>query len=168
MAIDNSPFGELVHPATAPERAGAPPPGMGGAGDDGPELLMRLGRALHTAGTPAHRIEEGMEAASRRLGLAGQFFSTPTALFASFGSGGGRRTILERVQPGDVNLERMSDLDEMLGRFAAGELTPGQASVRLADLDGSLARYPPLVTTIAFALASGAGAQFLRGSAREV
>jgi uncharacterized membrane protein YjjP (DUF1212 family) len=163
VAVDDTPFGALV----------APPPPLAGPGDersaDPPELVMRLGRALHTAGSPAHRIEEGMEAASRRLGIAGQFFSTPTALFASFtDEQGARRTILERVQPGEVNLERMSDLDELLGRLAEGKLEPREAAVELRRFDAAAPRYGTLLTTSSFALASGAAAQFLGGGLREI
>jgi len=163
VAVDDTPFGALV----------APPPALAGALDersaDPPELVMRLGRALHAAGSPAHRIEEGMEAAARRLGIAGQYFSTPTALFASFADAqGARRTILERVQPGEVNLERMSDLDELLGRLAEGKLEPREATAELRRFDAAAPRYGALLTTLSFALASGAGAQFLGGGLREI
>ena len=163
MAVDDTPFGAL----------GAPAPPLAGTLDersaDPPELVMRLGRALHAAGSAANRIEEGMEAAARRLGLVGQFFSTPTALFASFTDAqGARRTILERVQPGEVNLERMSDLDELLGRLAEGRLEPREAAAQLRRFDGAAPRYGALLTTLSFALASGAAAQFLGGGLREI
>ena len=160
MAVDDTPFGALVAPP--PQLAAAP-------GADAPDVVMQLGRALHCAGSPANRIEEGMEAAARRLGLVGQFFSTPTALFASFGDEhGARRTILERVQPGEVNLERMSDLDQLLARLAAGALGPREAAAELQRFDRAGVRYGPALTTISFALVSGAAAQFLGGGAREI
>lgn len=160
MAVDDTPFGALVAPP--PQLAAAP-------GADAPDVVMQLGRALHCAGSPANRIEEGMEAASRRLGLVGQFFSTPTALFASFGDEHGtRRTILERVQPGEVNLERMSDLDQLLARLAAGALGPREAAAELQRFDRAGVRYGPALTTVSFALASGAAAQFLGGGVREL
>src|SRR5262245_34403133 len=143
MAVDDTPFGALV--AQPPPRTA--PPAVGDA--DPPELVMRLGRALHAAGSAANRIEEGMEAASRRLGIVGQFFSTPTALFASFTDAqGARRTILERVQPGDVNLERMSDLDELLGRLAEGRLQAREAAAELRRFEGAAPRYGALLTTL--------------------
>src|SRR3954467_1425155 len=132
MALDRSPFGELMTPGETSLAAGGAAPAA--AGEQDVDLVMRLGRALHAAGSPANRIEEGMEAASMRLGLAGQFFSTPTALFASFSGLGPRRTVLERVQPGIVNLERLSDLDELLHGLADGVLDPRQAASRLATL----------------------------------
>lgn len=160
MAVDDTPFAQLAAP---------PPPTTPGTDADAPELVMLLGRALHASGSPAHRIEDGMESAASRLGLSGQFFSTPTALFASFADGHGiRRTILERVQPGAVDLERMSDLDDLLGHLTAGELEPAEAAARLRLVDETPPRYGPALTTICFALASGAAAQFLGGGAREV
>jgi uncharacterized membrane protein YjjP (DUF1212 family) len=146
----------------------APPPPPLLPDDDPAEVVMQLGRALHAAGSSANRIEEGMELVSQRLDLHGQFFSTPTALFASFGGGDGRRTILERVQPGEVNLERMSRLAVLLGEVAAGGLSPRALAAELAALQSAPARYGPLLTTLAFALTSGAAAQFLGGGWREV
>jgi uncharacterized membrane protein YjjP (DUF1212 family) len=160
MAVDDTPFGQLVAP---------PPPVAAEPTADPPALVMQLGRALHAAGTSAQRIEEGMEVAARRLGLLGQFFSTPTALFASFtDAAGARRTILERVQPGQVNLERMSDLDDLLGHLWAGDVEPRDAAARLQRFDQAAPRYGEVLTTASFALASGAAAQFLGGGLREV
>src|SRR5207244_3334575 len=101
-------------------------------------------------------------------GVHGQFFSTPTALFASFNDGIARRTILERVQPGAVDLERMADLDELLGELAAGALGPRAAAARLDAFDAEPPRYGAALTIASFALASGAAAQFLGGGLREV
>jgi uncharacterized membrane protein YjjP (DUF1212 family) len=137
-------------------------------GPDPASLVMRLGRALHAAGSPAHRIEEGMEVASRRLGIEGQFFSTPTALFASFSDGTSHRTVLERVEPGSINLERMSALAQLLADIAAGELGPQQGAARLAAIGESPSRYGALLTTASFALASAAATVFLGGGPREV
>jgi uncharacterized membrane protein YjjP (DUF1212 family) len=160
VAVDETPFGALV---AAPRRVGA------NADANPAELVMKLGRALHMAGSSAQFIEAGMEAAARRLGIGGQFFSTPTALFASFRDELGEpRTILERVEPGAVNLERLSDLDELLGDLVAGKVGAREATDRLRALDHTRARYGPLLTTISFALASGAGAQFLGGGVREI
>ncbi|MGH9753013.1 MAG: threonine/serine exporter family protein, partial [Blastocatellia bacterium] len=69
---------------------------------DAAGFVLRLGRALHVYGIPAHRLEEVMEKAAERLGLQGQFFSTPTAIFASFGRQDEQRTFLMRVTPGEV------------------------------------------------------------------
>jgi uncharacterized membrane protein YjjP (DUF1212 family) len=75
-------------------------------------FVLRLGRAMHTYGFPAHRIELVLESACHKLGLQGQFFSTPTALFSSFGPQEEQQTHLLRVTPGEVNLGKIADLDK--------------------------------------------------------
>jgi uncharacterized membrane protein YjjP (DUF1212 family) len=57
-----------------------------------------------------------------RLGLIGQSFTTPTAIIASFGTLDAQRTHLIRVQPGELNLGRLSALDAVAKRVSAGEL----------------------------------------------
>ncbi len=126
-------------------------------------VVMRLGRALHAAGSPSHRVEEGMELAARRLGIRGQYFSTPTALFASFGEGDAQRTFLERVEPAEVNLERLSELDELLAALAEGRIDVAGAARRLSSLQAMPVRYGAPATVLAFGLASAAAAYFFGG-----
>jgi uncharacterized membrane protein YjjP (DUF1212 family) len=68
------------------------------------DFVLKLGRGLHVYGYPAHRLEEALGQVCDRLGLAGQFFSMPTALFVSFGEGDEHRTFQIRVEPGGVDL----------------------------------------------------------------
>ena len=42
-----------------------------------------------------------------------QFFTTPTAIMAGFGPLDDQHTFLIRVQPGELNLGRLSALDEI-------------------------------------------------------
>src|SRR5687768_4442897 len=60
-------------------------------------LILELARALHEAGAPAHRIEDAMAAPAPRWGIEGQFFTTPTSIFASFGPTYDQRTAMLRV-----------------------------------------------------------------------
>ena len=71
------------------------------------EVVTRLGRALHAYGSPAHRLEEALSAVARSLGLEASFFASPTSLLVSFGRGRERRTVLERVEPGGQDLEKL-------------------------------------------------------------
>ena len=109
-----------------------------------------------------------MEVASRRFGRRGQFFSTPTALFASFGQGPERRTLLERVEPGDVDLDTMHRLDHLLARFAAGTVGAEGLARGLEQIAATPVRYGALLTTLSFALVSGTAAQFFGCGLREV
>ena len=136
--------------------------------DEAAEVVVRLGKALHVSGSPAHRIEEGMDVAAHRLGLDGQFFSTPTALFASFRGPNGRRTVLERVDPAEVNLARLDLLDRLLEGVADGVLGPEEVSRRLEPLFAEPLPYRGLPTVLGFGLVSAATALFFRGGWPEI
>src|SRR5262249_30198349 len=104
----------------------------------------------------------------RRLGLEGQFFSTPTALFASFGTPPGQRTYQVRVEPGAHDLERLACLDELVSGVGAGHLSPEEASSRADAILSSAPRYSPWLTTACFALSSAAASRFFGGGIREI
>ena len=82
--------------------------------------MLKLGRGLHAHGYPAHRLEAALSRVSRRLGLHGQFFSMPTALFASFGAGEDQRTFQIRVEPGAMDLRTLADLEDIADAVADG------------------------------------------------
>jgi uncharacterized membrane protein YjjP (DUF1212 family) len=137
-------------------------------GDAARAFVLRLGRGLHSYGYPAHRLEDALTVVSRRLGLDGQFFSMPTALFASFGSGEQHKTFQIRVDPGEVNLEKLALLDAATGQVARGEVTPDAGSARLDAIFAAPAPYGIALTTLSFALASGAASRFFGGGWREI
>jgi uncharacterized membrane protein YjjP (DUF1212 family) len=131
-------------------------------------FILRLGRALHSYGYPAHRLELVLDQASRQLDLQGRFFSTPTSIFASFGPQENQRTFLIRVDPGGVELGRLSMLDEITVKVLHGELTPRAGSAEIDRILVSSEPYGRFLTTLAFGLASGAASRFLGGGGREI
>lgn len=146
------------------ERAAAqdPPP------PEAVRLLVQLARGLHMYGTPAHRIEQALEAATARLGLPSQFFSLPTVILAAFGAPELRSTGLIRVQPGEVHLEKLVLLDEVLKELLRGRLEPGEALARVEAIESRRGRWGGATTVAAFALASACAARFFDGGLREV
>ena len=131
-------------------------------------FLLRLARALHESGAPSHRIEDAMDALAPRLGVEGRFFSTPTSIFVSFGPESAGRTTLLRVEPAGVDLERMRLVDEVIAGMRAGRLDVPAAEARLEAIARTPARYGPLLTIVAFALAAATVARFLGGGLREI
>jgi len=109
-----------------------------------------------------------MTALAPRLGIEGRFFTTPTAILVSFGEPREERTALLRVEPAAVNLERLTDLDELIDALTDGRLAIPAAHVRLAAIEAAPRRYPPAVTIAAFGLASASVARFLGGGPAEV
>lgn len=132
------------------------------------ELVIDMGRALHAYGTSSHRLEEALDRLSGHLGLSGQFFSTPTAIFASFGGSGAERTILVRAEPGSTDLEKLTQTEEVLHGVVGNRLDVEAARQALQHIASTPPRYGRFVTTLAFALASGSAARFLGGGLGEI
>lgn len=129
------------------------------------EFVLRLGRALHESGSPANRLEDSLTAVAAHLGLTASFFSTPTSLLAAFGEEGiSQRTCLLRVQPAELNLERMVRLDEIATAVARAQMTVEEGAAALDRSARAKPRYGPLTTIGAIAVASAGAAVFLGGN----
>lgn len=143
------------------------PPGIR-TGDVRIGFILRLGRALHAYGTPAHRLEQMLERVARTLGTPGQFLATPTSLIAAFGEVEDQRTHLLRLEPGDTDLERLSEADRIGGEVIDGRLDPAEGSARIERLRTRPRRYGTLLHLLAFSLTSACAARFLGGGLYEV
>ncbi|MCA9296600.1 MAG: threonine/serine exporter family protein, partial [Phycisphaerales bacterium] len=130
-------------------------------------FLLRIGRALHRYGTPAHRLEASLEELAERLGLHGQFFATPTSLFIALGEMNEQRTYLLRVEPGEVNLGKLSALDEIVERVAHRELDPVDAERQIQAVEEQPPHFGTLVSTIAQVVSCAGAAIFFGGRWRE-
>lgn len=75
------------------------------------KFILRFGKALHSAGAPAHTLEATMQDMCRLLGIKGTFISQPTAILSSFSNHEEEVTKIERVEPMGVNLGKLSNLD---------------------------------------------------------
>lgn len=150
------------HPAPLERRRDEPDPAAAG-------FVLELGRALHSAGHSAQRLEDGLGAIADRLGLVqAQFFSTPTSIMASFGPIGRQRTHMLRVAPGEVNLGTLARLEQVSLDVAQGRLSPADGIVAIARITSAPAPYGRALTTLGYGVVSGAATQFLGGGGREV
>lgn len=145
----------------------SPHPSMAPA-DAETAFLLRLGRAFHALGYPSHRIEELLGDAAEQLGIVGQFFTTPTSIFAAFGEQDAQRTFLVRVEPGDIHLERLGHVQRIAEDVLAGRLPARQGLAALDALEAERPRWGVLASTLAFGLAGGAAAHFLGGGITEI
>ncbi|MEP7272333.1 MAG: threonine/serine exporter family protein [Acidobacteriota bacterium] len=132
------------------------------------DFLLKLGRALHTYGSAANRLEDVLDQVSSKLGCEGQFFSTPTSIFAAFGSDGEQRTYLIRVEPGEVDLGRLSDLNDIVIDVLRGSCTTAQGAGRIDKILEAGPRYGPVLDVLSFGAISAAGGVFLGGGQREL
>jgi uncharacterized membrane protein YjjP (DUF1212 family) len=131
-------------------------------------FTVRLAWALHRYGAPAHRLEEVLQLMSDRLRIPGQFFAMPTALLASFGTLDKQHTMLVRVEPGDVDLQKQVKLDDIAERVADGRLDPRVGVEEIDAVVRAPARYGVFLTVLCFGIASGAASRFFGGGWREV
>src|ERR1041385_3435409 len=131
-------------------------------------FVLRLGEALHATGYASHRIETVMEKVSNQLGLIGQFFATPTSIFAAFGPLERQRTHLLRIGAAEDDLGRLADLDAVVGQVMKGAMSPADGSVQVDRIMTAPPRYPALLTVLSYGVLSASGARFLQGGALEI
>ena len=131
-------------------------------------FVLRIGQALHTTGYAAHRIEAVMERVAIQLGLQGQFFATPTSIFAAFGPLERQRTHLMRVGAAEDDLGRLADLDAVVGRVMRGDVSPADGSTRIDQIMTAPPRYPGLMAVLAYGVLSASSARFLGGGGLEI
>lgn len=131
-------------------------------------FLVHLGELLHAHGTPAMRLEEALVSCAAKLEITGQFLSTPTSLLFGFGLGPAQRTHLARIEPGDVDIGKLADLDEVIEGILDGSLDALHGLARVAEIAAAKRRYPRWTIVPAFALAAGTAACFFGGGDLDV
>jgi uncharacterized membrane protein YjjP (DUF1212 family) len=138
-------------------------------------LMLALARALQRCGIPADRLEARLTDVSEALGIKAAFFAAPTALFVTHTVDGHATTTLLDPQPGEVDLNRLAQLEEIAEALAhpaePGDLTPGQVRRALTALERVEAAgpiYGRWVQLLAFAGTSAAAAPAFGGGWREM
>lgn len=132
------------------------------------DFLVRVAECLHAYGTPAHRLERLLARMAEALGVRAQFLSTPTSLLLAFGEGIDQRPRLLRVEPGQDDLGKLVEFDELLEEVEAHTLPLAAARERIERLAAAPPRYGPGTTALASGLASAGAAVLFGGGAAEV
>lgn len=103
-------------------------------------FLLELARRLHQYGTTAPRLEIAIAGVARRMGLAADVWSSPTAIIISFADmaqgedGVAQSTQVMRLSPGDVNLERLCEADQIADQVITGDVDLREGFHRLRAL----------------------------------
>jgi uncharacterized membrane protein YjjP (DUF1212 family) len=95
------------------------------------KFILRFGKALHSAGAPAHTLEATMLDMCQLLGIRGSFISQPTAILSSFTKDEEEITKIERVEPMGVNLGKLSNLDLVAREVIRNEISYEEGYHRL-------------------------------------
>ncbi len=144
------------------------PPGPPPDPATGAAFVMELGAALHRFGTPSHRLEAAMGAVARQLALEAHILSTPTSVMAGVGTLGEQKTVLVRVDPGEVDLEKLAALDRLAGAVGRGQVPVAEGMAEVRAIAARRGRYPIPLIVLALGLLSASTAVFLAGGWRDV
>ncbi|MBA2542154.1 MAG: threonine/serine exporter family protein [Deltaproteobacteria bacterium] len=131
-------------------------------------FVLALGRALHKYGTPAHRLEEALRVCCQRLDLEAEIFTTPTAIIMSFGDPHELRTRMMRVEGGELDMDKLEQVDDLADEVAAQRMTAAEGIVRLEQILAAPRVYGRAVTVVVNGLTSGTLAVFFGGSLVDV
>lgn len=115
-------------------------------------FLLELGSALHRYGAGSPQIERALTQTALAYGLRVHAFLLPTALFACFDDEEPPRTQLVRLEPGDVQLDRLLRTDELCRRIIRGELVPRAGSEALREIELAKPPHGPTRVLLAYAL----------------
>lgn len=117
-------------------------------------FILKIGSAFHRYGTNSPRLESALTNISSSIGLTGNFFSTPTYLAISIEDGDNQITRHIRVNPGEVDLEKLCAVDKVADKVCSGEIDAAEGIKLLERVKISSPRYNKTITTIAFGLTS--------------
>ncbi|HYX36534.1 MAG TPA: threonine/serine exporter family protein [Oligoflexus sp.] len=128
------------------------------------DFILLLGRSLHGCGAAAHHLERALTKTGMKLDLHCELLAFPTGIIASFSKGEQQRTVVIRTEPGQIDLSKLSRIDEAADLVIAGkrsllEGTQTIESIHLGALD-----FPKWLMVVSYALASGGMITALRGT----
>jgi uncharacterized membrane protein YjjP (DUF1212 family) len=138
------------------------------------QFVMQLAKRLHEYGTSAHRLEGAVGSVAKRLHMNAHVLSTPTSLILSLHdlSEGADRLLIPtqviRLNPGEINLSKLSHVDAIAEEVLAGTLDLEQGYHQLEALTDAPSSIKRALTLLAFGLASGAVAVLLKTSLLDV
>jgi uncharacterized membrane protein YjjP (DUF1212 family) len=118
------------------------------------KFILEMGRALHKFGTNAPRIESALKNIANSMGMSGNFFSTPTYLSVSIDSDDEQVVRHLRVNPGEVDLNKLCSIDEIATLVCEKKMEIPDALNKLSILQSSYGLYNYLIKIIAYGLTS--------------
>ena len=130
------------------------------------DFILELGKALHQFGTPAFRLEAHLTNVTEFLGINGNFLLSPTSMtFVLWeNSETAQENYTLRVYPGELDLGRLAEADELVDEVVSGSKTLDQALDTLRALTKKSSPYSQQLTMLAFGISAGAFAMLMRAA----
>lgn len=134
------------------------------------QFILKIAESFHRYGTPSYRIESACTQMAKEFGLKADFFSTPTTLISSFKSEDMmlEETHLSRLEPGNTDLDRLSQVDKVADTVFQGEM---DIELGLAEVDAISSRpslYSKPLNVLSYAILSMNLAVFIGGSLNDI
>ena len=137
---------------------------INGTLNDKVDFIILLARSLQSSGAAAHHLERALSNAGKRLGLGNQYLAFPTGLIGSFHIGDDHRSIVIRFKPGNIDLSKLSRIDEMADSVLGGQYSLKEGMSRIEAINNQADDYPIVLQILAYAVASGGFVAALKGS----
>lgn len=128
------------------------PPISAIADDPKAVFLATMARALHEAGVATDALEQTMMDIADSIGVPLQIFALPTQITIAVGPRWNQKTVLMRLEPGQVNLRRNSLLNAIYDDLRAGKIDYREAAVAVTSIDRRWPGLNPLWQIPALAL----------------
>ena len=138
------------------------------AGDPSALLVMAVGRAFHQAGVSSDQLEELMSATARAVGLELQVTALPTSITAAIGPGHAQKVVLLRLEPGTIDLRRLSLLNVVFERVVHHEVATPIATLEVERIASLRHAARPVQSIVAYTLLSLGAAIILGGHEPEI
>lgn len=98
-------------------------------------FLATMARALHESGVATDALEETLTNIADSIGIPLQIFALPTQITIAVGPRWNQKTVLMRLEPGQVNLRRISILNSIYDELRAGKMDYREASTAVSSID---------------------------------
>ncbi len=128
------------------------------------EFIILLAKSLQKCGAAAHNLERALASAGRGLGIGHQFIAFPTGMIGSFSEGDAHRSTVVRFKPGEIDLSKLTQIDEAADQVLAGHMTVEAGSERIRAINAQPDDYPKFLQVMAYGMASGGFVTALHGS----
>ncbi|MCY0876206.1 MAG: threonine/serine exporter family protein [Firmicutes bacterium] len=132
-------------------------------------LCTQAGTLLLQFGGETSRVEETIAHLALSAGFSAhevQSFVTPTGIFVSMNTPSGTQTKLTRVRgPFQLNLAKVTEINELSRRFSRGECTISEAQSALVRIETARPIYPLALRRACAGISSGSFTVVLGGSA---
>ncbi len=138
--------------------------------DEACRFIIKLGTAIHGYGPSAARLESYLNRVTDALGYHGVFRSTPSEITFAFWQRAElwQRTHIAPVPVGGYNMAKLAYVGELVDKLVSGDLSPGEATKRLDEIDNMPSPWGVLTYALSFILVGLGFAGLIQGNLWDV